>query len=116
MTRPQSIHLGESGGSVPKARREAPDGGGQDHSVSVMENRERGMGWPIALGIEAPLADARVLRPEGSGKWISGRPPLTGTRSSNGRRGPEKRRRRCPRDVESQFGIVRLAIVRRFGL
>ena len=72
------------------------------------------IGWVIGLGVEAPLADAWILRLDGS--YLNfGRSTHYVNRSGNGRCGPGSPRRPCPYNVENNLGIVRLAIIHRFG-
>ena len=72
-------------------------------------------GWVIGLGVEAPLADAWALRLEGS--YLDfGRSTHYVNRSGDGRCGPGNPRRPCPYNIKNKLGIVRLAIIYRFGL
>ena len=72
-------------------------------------------GWVIGLGVETPLADAWALRLEGS--YLDfGRSTHYVNRSGDGRCGPGNSRRPCPYNIENKLGIVRLAIIHRFGL
>ena len=72
------------------------------------------IGWVIGLGIEAPLADAWTLRLEGSYLYF-GRSTHDVNHSGDGRCGPGMPRRPCPYTIENNLGIVRLAIIYRFG-
>ena len=71
------------------------------------------LGWVIGAGIEAPLSDAWTLRLDGS--YLDfGRSTHHVNRSANNTCGGGARRP-CRYDIENRLGIVRLAIIRRFG-
>ena len=71
------------------------------------------LGWVIGVGVEAPLADAWTLRLDGS--YVDfGRSTHYVNRSANNTCGGGARRP-CRYDIENRLGIVRLAIIRRFG-
>ena len=73
------------------------------------------IGWVIGAGVEVPLADAWMLRLEGS--YLDfGRSTHYVNRSGDNRCGPDKPRRPCSYTIENNLGVVRLAIIRRFGL
>ena len=77
-------------------------------------DRSTRIGWVIGGGVEAPLADAWVLRLEGS--YLDfGRNTYNVNRSGNNACGPGNPRRPCPYNVENKLGIVRFAIIYRFG-
>ena len=71
-------------------------------------------GWVIGAGVDVPLDPEWTLRLEGS--YLDfGRNTYYVNHSANntcGRGGP---RRACPYDIENRLGVVRLAIIRRFG-
>ena len=71
------------------------------------------LGWVIGVGVETPLADAWTLRLDGS--YLDfGRHTHHVNRSANNTCGGTTRRS-CRYDIENRLGIVRVAIVRRFG-
>ena len=77
-------------------------------------DRSTAIGWGIGLGVEAPLAEAWTVRLEGS--YLDfGRSTHDVNRSGDGRCGPGMPRRPCPYTIEHQLGIVRMAIMHRFG-
>ena len=83
-----------------------PDDSFRDGSTEI--------GWVIGLGVEAPMVDAWTLRLEGS--YLDfGRSTHHVNRSGNNRCGPGMPRRPCPYNIENNLGIVRLAIIYRFG-
>ena len=70
-------------------------------------------GWVIGVGVEAPLSDAWTLRLDGS--YLDfGRNTYHVNRSANNTCGGTTRRP-CRYDIENRLGIVRVAIIRRFG-
>ena len=72
------------------------------------------IGWVIGGGIETPLADAWSLRIEAS--YLDfGRGTHYVNRSANNRCGPGNLQRPCPYTVDNTLGIVRWAIIYRFG-
>ena len=72
------------------------------------------LGWVIGAGVETAFADAWTLRLEGS--YLDfGRNTFYVNRSGGGRCGAGGPRRPCPYQVENTLGIVRLAVVHRFG-
>ena len=82
-----------------------PDDSFRDHSTEL--------GWVIGVGVEAPLADAWTIRLDGS--YLDfGRSTHYVNLSANNTCGGGARRP-CRYDIESRLGIVRLAIIRRFG-
>lgn len=83
-----------------------PDDSFRDSSTEV--------GWTVGLGIEAPLTDTWTLRLEGSYLEFGGRTHYV-NRLGDARCGPDKPRRPCPYEVENELGIMRLAVIRRFG-
>ena len=84
-----------------------PDDSFRDGSTEV--------GWVVGAGVEAPLSDAWTLRLEGS--YLDfGHSTHYVNRSGDGRCGPGNSRRPCPYDIEHEFGMVRLALICRFGL
>ena len=71
----------------------------------------------IGLGVETSVADAWFLRLDGSYLDFGQTAHYHYVnRSGDGRCGPENPRRACPYNVENKLGIVRLAIIHRFGL
>ena len=72
------------------------------------------IGWVIGGGIETPLADAWSLRIEASYLDL-GRGTHYVNRSANNRCGPGNSQRPCPYNVDNTLGIVRWAIIYRFG-
>ena len=75
-----------------------------------------GVGWVIGAGVEASLSDVWALRLEGS--YLDfGRSTHEVNRSGNNRCcGPGTPRRPAFYSVENKFGVVRLAVIYRFGL
>ena len=72
------------------------------------------IGWVIGGGVETPLADAWSLRLEVS--YLDfGRGTHYVNRSGNNRCGPGNPRRPCSYNVDNKLGIVRWAIIYRFG-
>ncbi len=72
------------------------------------------IGWVAGLGAEVPLAEAWTLRLEGS--YLDfGRSTHYVNRSGDGRCGPGNPRRPCPYVIENRLGMLRIAIVHRFG-
>lgn len=72
------------------------------------------VGWVVGAGVEAPLAHAWSLRIEGS--YLDfGRRTRHVNRSGNNRCGPDGPNRACPYRVKNRLGMVRLAVVYRFG-
>jgi len=71
-------------------------------------------GWVIGGGIETPLTAAWSLRFEGSYLDFGGSTHKV-NRSGNNRCGPGNPRRACSYNVENKLGIVRWAIIYRFG-
>ena len=71
-------------------------------------------GWVIGAGVDVPLDPEWTLRLEGS--YLDfGRNTYYVNHSANntcGRGGPSQA---CPYDIENRLGVVRLAIIRRFG-
>ena len=91
----------------PTPWRTDPDDSFHDGSTEI--------GWVIGAGVETSLSDAWTLRLEGS--YLDfGRSTHYANRSGDGRCGPGSPRRPCAYRVENRLGIVRLAIIRRFGL
>ena len=83
-----------------------PDDSFRDSSTEI--------GWVIGVGVETSVADVWTLRLEGS--YLDfGRNTYYVNRSGDGRCGAGGPRRPCPYDVENNLGIVRLAVIRRFG-
>ena len=73
------------------------------------------LGWVIGAGVETPLADAWTLRLDGS--YVDfGRHTHLVNRSRGNSCGSGGPKRACPYHIENRLGIVRLAIIRRFGL
>ena len=71
-------------------------------------------GWMIGAGVEVLLANAWTLRLDGS--YLDfGRDTYYVNRSGDGRCGRDGPRRPCPYQVENRVGIVRLAVIHRFG-
>ena len=72
------------------------------------------LGWVIGVGVEAPLSDAWTLRLDGSYLDFGRSTHHVNHSGGNscGRGGPH---RPCRYDIENRLGIVRLAIIRRFG-
>ncbi len=77
-------------------------------------DRSTALGWTVGAGVEAPLNEAWSVRLEGL-YYDFGRSTHHVNRSGDNRCGPEKSRRPCPYHVENKLGVVRLALVRRFG-
>ena len=72
------------------------------------------LGWVIGVGVETPLTDAWTLRLDGS--YLDfGRSTHHVNRSGGNSCGLGGPLRPCRYDVENRLGIVRVAIVRRFG-
>ena len=72
------------------------------------------IGWVVGIGVEAPLADAWMLRLDGS--YLNfGRSTYSVNRSGNNPCGPGGPRSPCRYRVENSLAILRLAIVYRFG-
>lgn len=72
------------------------------------------VGWVVGAGVEAPLAHSWSLRIEGS--YLDfGRRTRHVNRSGNNRCGPDGPNRACPYRVKNRLGMVRLALVYRFG-
>ena len=72
-------------------------------------------GWTVSLGAETQLANAWLLRLEGV-HFDFGYSTHEVNRSANGRCGPGNPRRPCPYRIENKLSILRLALIRRFGL
>ena len=71
-------------------------------------------GWVIGVGVEASLSDAWTLRLDGS--YLDfGRSTHHVNHSGGNPCGPGGPHRPCRYDIENRLGIVRLAIIRRFG-
>ena len=71
-------------------------------------------GWVIGAGVETALADTWTLRLEGS--YLDfGRSTYYVNYSGNNSCGPGGSYRSCPYRIENNLGIVRLAVIRRFG-
>ena len=71
-------------------------------------------GWVIGVGVEAPLTDDWTLRLDGS--YLDfGRNTYYVNRSGNNSCGRGGIQMACPYNVDNRFGIVRLAIIYRFG-
>ena len=86
----------------------------RDRAVHRPRDGSTEIGWVIGLGVEAPLADAWTLRLGGS--YLDfGRSTHYVNRSGDNRCGPEGGRRPCPYNIENNLGILRLAIIYRFG-
>ena len=73
------------------------------------------IGWVVGVGLEAPLADSWTLRLDGS--YLDfGRETHYVNRSADGRCcGPGSPRRPAAYQLENKVGIVRLALIYRFG-
>ena len=72
------------------------------------------IGWVIGLGVEVPLADVWTVRLEGS--YLDfGQSTHYVNRSGDNRCGSGMPRRPCPYNIENNLGIVRLAVIYRFG-
>lgn len=72
------------------------------------------VGWVVGAGVEAPLAHAWSLRIDGSYLDFGQRTRHV-NRSGNNRCGPDGPNRACPYRVKNRLGMVRLAVVYRFG-
>ena len=72
-------------------------------------------GWTLSLGAETRLADAWLLRLEGV-HFDFGHSTHEVNRSANSHCGSGNPRRPCPYRVENKLSILRLALIRRFGL
>ena len=72
------------------------------------------LGWVFGVGMEARLAAAWALRFDGS-YMDFGRNRYSVNRSGNNGCGPGGARRPCSYDVENRLGVLRLALVYRFG-
>ncbi len=73
------------------------------------------IGWVIGAGVEVSMANAWTLRLEGS--YLDfGRSAHYVNHSGDARCGPGNPRRPCPYTIENNLGVVRLAIIRQFGL
>ena len=83
-----------------------PDDSFRDNGLSI--------GAVIGVGVETPLADTWTLRLEGLYLDFDGKTHFVNTSRDN-RCGPTRNRRRCPYNVDTTLGTVRLAIIRSFG-
>ena len=72
------------------------------------------VGWVVGAGVEAPLAHAWSLRLEGSYLDFGQRTRYVNHNGGN-RCGPEGPRRPCRHRVKNRLGMVRLAVIYRFG-
>ena len=78
-------------------------------------SRKTKIGWTAGIGVEALIADAWLLRLEGS--YLDfGRSTHEVNRSANDHCGPGNPRRPCPYRVENKLSILRLALIRQFSL
>lgn len=78
--------------------------------------RDRGtkLGWTAGLGVETALTEGWTLRLEGS--WFDfGRSVHRVNHSGDGRCGPDGPRRPCRYEIRNRLGMLRLAVIRRFG-
>ena len=72
------------------------------------------IGWAIGAGVETALADGWALRLEGS-YMDFGQSTHRVNHSGGNRCGPGGPQRPCLYDIENALGIVRLAVIYRFG-
>ena len=93
-------------GGMPTPWRFDPDDSFHERATEI--------GWVAGIGAEVPLAEAWTLRLEGS--YLDfGRSTHYVNRSGDGRCGPGNPRRPCPYVIENRLGMLRIAIVHRFG-
>ncbi|MYD77020.1 MAG: hypothetical protein F4244_10545 [Gammaproteobacteria bacterium] len=92
----------------------SPDGPPWVDFDDSFRNDSTETGWVLGLGIEAPLAEASLIRLEGL-YMDFGRSMHVVNHSGDGRCGPEGVRRPCPYAIGNELGIVRLAFIRQFG-